>query len=331
MALLPTVFSFAITMRDIIQAMKNHPLRAEIAVIVPCYNEEAAIAKVVRDFRKSLPSSEIHVFDNNSKDRTVELANQAGAIVHSVKFQGKGNVVRRMFADVDADVYIMVDGDATYDAGSAPKLVKKLVDEKLDMVVGCRIEESTENKNYRAGHRMGNKMLTSTVQHIFGGQFTDMLSGYRAFSRRYAKSFPAQSRGFETETELTVHALELRMPYGEVNTPYSERPEGSESKLSTYKDGWRILMMIIRLYASERPMAFFGLFGSLFLLVALALFIPISLTFLETGTVPKLPTVVLVAALGISGLLSLSVGLILNTVTIGRREAKHLAYLVIEK
>lgn len=301
-----------------------------VAVIIPCYNEEAAVAQVVKDFRRSLPAAHIHVFDNNSKDKTSEIARAAGATVHFVRAKGKGNVVRRMFADVDADIYIMVDGDATYHAASAPKLIKKLREEDLDMVVGCRKEDSKVNNNYRAGHRLGNLLLTGTVQQIFGGEFTDMLSGYRVFSRRYAKSFPAQSQGFEIETELTVHALEIKMPYGEVDTPYSERPEGSVSKLSTYKDGLKILKMIIKLYASERPLTFFAITGGVLMLIALILIVPIAITFFETGQVLKIPTVVVAGVLSLSAFLSFSVGLILNTVTIGRREIKHLTYLTIK-
>lgn len=299
----------------------------KIAVIVPCYNEAASIKQVVKDFQKALPAAEIHVFDNNSSDDTSKIAKKAGALVHFVGLKGKGNVVRRMFADVDADVYVMVDGDATYDAASAPKMIDALLDQGLDMVVGCRTEDSTDNQNYRRGHRLGNRVLTGSVQRIFGGQFTDMLSGYRAFSRRFAKSFVAESHGFETETELTVHALEMRLPYGEVATPYAERPEGSESKLSTYKDGIKILFMIVRLYSNERPKEFWGILGTVAVVISLVLMIPIVVEFFETGEVPRFPTLLLAVALALSGFLAYTVGLILRTVTKGRREAKHLAYL----
>lgn len=302
---------------------------SNVAVIIPCYNEAAAVAKVVKDFIHELPGARIYVFDNNSSDGTAEIAKNAGAIVRHVAAKGKGNVVRRMFADVEAEVYIMVDGDATYDAASAPAMLEKLLSENLDMVVGCRHEETLDNNNYRRGHRLGNKLLTGSVQKIFGGQFTDMLSGYRAFSRRFAKSFTAESHGFETETELTVHALELRLPHGEVSTPYSERPEGSESKLSTYRDGIRILKMIIRLYSNERPKQFWGIIGGLLLIVALALVIPIIAEFARTHTVPRFPTLFFAISLGILGFLSFTIGLVLRTVTKGRREAKHLAYLAI--
>jgi len=299
------------------------------AVIVPCYNEETAIETVVKDFKRALPYAEIHVFDNNSKDRTSEIAQRAGAIVHHVALAGKGNVVRRMFADVDADIYIMVDGDATYDPLSAPKLIQKLVDEDLDMVVGCRVEETKDNNNYRLGHRFGNKLLTSSVQRMFGGKFTDMLSGYRVFSRRFVKSFPAESKGFEIETELTVHTLEMKMPYSEVSTPYFERPVGSESKLSTYKDGIRILKMIIRLYSNERPSRFWGLFGGLFLLVTTAIMIPIAFEYFRTHEVLRFPTVIVASGMAVIGFLCITIGLVLRTVTKGRNESKYLAYLQI--
>ncbi|MBB3179823.1 glycosyltransferase [Variovorax sp. Sphag1AA] len=297
-----------------------------IALVVPCFNEEAAIRSVIQSFRLSLPSLDIYVFDNNSEDRTAEIAREEGATVLSVKMRGKGNVVRRMFADVDADIYLMVDGDATYDAAAAPQLVDKLIDEQLDMVVGCRQAEHAEAA-YRSGHQWGNKMLTGSVVRIFGGMFTDMLSGYRAFSRRYAKSFPALSHGFETETELTVHALELRMPYGEVMTAYGARPEGSVSKLSTYRDGWRILKTIAKLYVSERPFSFFGLCSLLLAAVSIILAIPIFIEYFQHGIVPRFPTAILSASLMLAAMQSFACGLILVTVTRGRHEAKQLAYL----
>jgi glycosyltransferase involved in cell wall biosynthesis len=300
----------------------------KVAVIIPCYNEAQSIQQVIKDIKTILPASHIYIFDNNSTDNTAEIAKKADCHVVNVLLRGKGNVVRRMFADVEADIYMMLDGDGTYDVSSAPMLINTLVTEKLDMVVGARVERDNANA-YRPGHRYGNKMLTSAVHKIFGGQFTDMLSGYRVFSRRYVKSFPALSAGFEIETELTVHALELRMPYAEVPTPYGERVEGSHSKLSTYRDGWRILKTIIKLYMSERPFAFFSMFGCAFVLLALVLAAPIFFNYLETGLVPRLPTAVLSAALVISGLLSFFCGLILQTVTRGRNENKRLLYLAI--
>lgn len=305
---------------------KNH----RVALIVPCFNEEATIGKVIRDFRAALPNMPCYVFDNSSTDRTSEVAQTSGAEVVGVSLRGKGNVVRRMFADVDADIYVMVDGDSTYDASVVTQLIDKLIDERLDMVVGCRqVDEATASDAYRHGHQWGNMMLTQSVVKIFGGGFSDMLSGYRVFSRRYAKSFPALSRGFETETELTVHALELRMPYGEVVTKYGVRPEGSTSKLSTYRDGWRILRTIARLFISERPLAFFGMGAVVLAALAIILAIPLLEEFIEHGVVPRLPTAILSAAIMMSAIFSFFSGLILDSVTRGRHEIKRLFYLSI--
>ena len=296
-----------------------------IAVLVPCYNEEAAVASVVASFRNALPAAEIYVYDNNSRDRTAAVARDAGAIVRSERRQGKGHVVRRMFADVEADIYVLVDGDATYDAPSAPRMVDKLLDEHLDMVVGLRIDQS--QAAYRLGHRTGNRMLTGFLSSTFGQEFKDILSGYRVFSRRFVKSFPVLSDGFEIETELAVYALELSLPVAEVETPYYARPEGSFSKLNTWRDGFRILGTILKLYRSERPLRFFAVIGVLLALAAIILAIPIAITFIETGLVPRLPTAVLSMGLMIMALLSVSSGLVLDTVTRGRREMKMLAYL----
>lgn len=299
-------------------------------LVVPCFNEEAAIARVIMDFKAAMPEIRVFVFDNNSTDRTLEVAKNAGAEVVTVKLRGKGNVVRRMFADIDADIFIMVDGDATYDAASARVLVDKLLDEHLDMVVGCRITDpSIADDAYRIGHQWGNRLLTQSVVSIFGGSFTDMLSGFRVFSRRYVKSFPALSHGFETETELTIHALELRMPYGEVMTTYGVRPEGSVSKLSTYRDGWRILKTIGRLYVRERPFSFFGVVALILALASVLLALPLFEEYLRDGLVPRLPTAVLSASMMVSALLSFVCGFILDNVTCGRHEAKRLAYLSI--
>jgi glycosyltransferase involved in cell wall biosynthesis len=296
-----------------------------VAVLVPCYNEEAAIAKVVEQFRSALPGAAIHVYDNNSKDRTSEVARAAGAIVGSEARQGKGHVVRRMFADIEADIYLLVDGDATYDAPSAPKMIAKLIDENLDMVVGCRVDQ--EQAAYRLGHRFGNHMLTEFVAQVFGRSFHDILSGYRALSRRCVKSFPALSTGFEIETELTVHALELGMPVGEVQTPYFARLEGSTSKLNTWRDGFRILWTIFQLYRIERPFPFFAVIAIVFASVSILIAIPVIITFLEIGLVPRLPTAILSMGLMVLAFLSFASGLILDTVTRGRRELKRLAYL----
>lgn len=295
------------------------------AVLIPCYNEETAVPKVIEDFRKALPEAIIYVYDNNSRDRTVEVAKAAGAVVRSETLQGKGHVVRRMFSDIEADIYVLVDGDATYDAASAPKMIKALLDGPLDMVNGARVTEI--EKAYRPGHRFGNWLLTSMVASTFGNRFTDMLSGYRVMSRRYVKSFPALSAGFETETELTVHALELHMPTIEIATPYKDRPVGSVSKLSTFRDGFRILWTIVVLVKEERPMQFFSLLALMLATVSTLLIIPIVLKFLSTGLVPRLPTAVLSMGLMILAFLSLTCGLVLDTVTRGRREMKRMRYL----
>lgn len=296
-----------------------------IAVLVPCYNEAQTIANVVRDFCEALPGATVYVFDNNSRDETRTVAGEAGAVVRSVPYQGKGNVVRRMFADVEADVYVLVDGDGTYDAGAAPQLVARLLEDGLDMVVGTRI--SQEQAAYRKGHRFGNVLLTRCAAMIFGRTFTDMLSGYRVLSRRYVKSFPAHSEGFETETELTVHALQLRMPVAEIATAYGARPDGSESKLSTYRDGFKILWTIAKLFKAEKPLLFFSIGFFICLAMSIALAVPLLETYVETGLVPRLPTGVLCAALALFGAILLTCGIVLDTVTRGRTEAKRFAYL----
>ena len=306
-------------------AAARTPLR--IAAVIPCYNEALSIAQVVAQFRAALPEAEIHVFDNNSSDDTAAIARASGALVTHVAAPGKGNVVRRMFADVEADVYVTVDGDATYDVASAPRLVDLLVERNLDMVVGCRVDDGQNALTYRAGHRLGNRMLTGAVAQLFGGGLTDMLSGYRVFSRRYAKSFPALSHGFEIETELTVHALELRMPYAELDTAYSTRPEGSHSKLSTYRDGWRILRTICKLFISERPLQFFTILAALLAVGAIALVIPLLVTYLHTGLVPRLPTAVLATGAMLAAMLSMVCGVVMHAIRLGRREAKRLRYL----
>jgi glycosyltransferase involved in cell wall biosynthesis len=299
-----------------------------LAVILPCYNEEAAIASVVRDFRNALPQAEIYVYDNNSKDNTVEVARTAGAIVRRETRQGKGHVVRRMFADVEADIYVLADGDGTYDAASAPAMIAKLIGERLDMVAGSRLT-TYEGEAFRRGHRFGNDLLTGFLGLCFGRTFTDILSGYRVFSRRYVKSFPALSTGFETETELAVHALELRMPIAEVTTPYKARPAGSASKLRTYRDGFRILMMILNLFKEERPLAFFSIIAATLAFIGLVLAYPVFMTYIETGLVPRFPTAILSTGFMILASLSLTCGFVLDTVTHGRREMKRLAYLSI--
>jgi glycosyltransferase involved in cell wall biosynthesis len=296
-----------------------------IAVILPCYNEAAAITQTIEAFRSALPGARIYVYDNNSSDATIAVAAAAGAIVRSEKTQGKGNVVRRMFADVDADIYVMADGDATYDAAAAPALVAQLIDENLDMVVGAR--KSEIEAAYRRGHRLGNAMLTGMLARLFGRSFSDILSGYRVFSKRFVKSFPVLSEGFEIETEISVHALELRMPVAEQITAYAARPEGSVSKLNTYRDGWRILSTIVRLFRYERPMLFFGGVAALLAMVSIILAIPLIITYAQTGLVPRFPTAVLATGLMILAAMSMMCGLILDTVVRGRREVRRLAYL----
>jgi glycosyltransferase involved in cell wall biosynthesis len=307
--------------------MDNAFQDVEVAVLIPCYNEEIAVPLVIRGFRQALPSARIYVYDNSSTDQTAEVAAQEGAIVGHEPFPGKGNVMRRMFSDIEADVYVLVDGDDTYDPQIAPKLVKMLLDRQLDMVNGARV--STVQEAYRFGHRFGNRVLTVLVQVIFGKQFGDMLSGYRVFSRRFVKSFPAISSGFEIETELTVHALELRMKTAEVPTRYKERPTGSSSKLNTISDGLRILRMIGHLLKEERPLTFFGCSFVVLALLSIGLAIPVVLEFLRTGLVPRLPTAVLSLGIMLLAFLSMACGLILDTVTHSRRELKRLAYLEI--
>jgi glycosyltransferase involved in cell wall biosynthesis len=298
-----------------------------IAVLVPCYNEEAGIGSVVAAFKRALPGATIYVYDNNSRDMTVEKALLAGAVARTEALQGKGNVVRRMFSDIEADIYVLVDGDGTYHAPSAPEMVGLLLRDRLDMVVGTRVEQGGEA--YRSGHRFGNAALTGFVAFLFGNRFTDMLSGYRVFSRRYVKSFPALSAGFEIETELTVHALRLAMPVAEVKTPYGARARGSVSKLSTYRDGFRIGMAILRLFEQERPFRFFAIGAAILALASIVLAIPLVITFIQTGLVPRFPTAILATALMMLAVVSLFSGLILQNVAVGRREMKRLAYLAI--
>jgi glycosyltransferase involved in cell wall biosynthesis len=294
-------------------------------VLLPCYNEEAAIAATVAGFRAALPDATIYVYDNNSRDGTRAVAANAGAVVRTERQQGKGHVVRRMFADIDADVYVMADGDLTYDPSAAPAMVDMLLAEQLDMIVGTRRHE--EKEAYRGGHVLGNKLFTGLLSGLFGRSFSDIFSGYRVFSRRFVKSFPVLSSGFEIETEMSVHALELRMPVGEIETSYAARPEGSQSKLSTYSDGWRILKTIVTLYRIERPVLFYGSIGASLVALALVLAVPLVITYLNTGLVPRVPTAILVTGMTIVAVLCFFAGLILDTVTRGRRELRRLYYL----
>ena len=300
---------------------------AAVAVLIPCFNEATTIAAVVRSFRRALPEAAIFVYDNNSTDGTAAEAAAAGARVRIERRQGKGHVVRRMFADIEADIYILVDGDDTYDAGAAPALVAELAGSGCDFVNVARVSSAAEA--YRLGHRLGNRVLTGIVRFIFGRESSDMLSGYKGLSRRFVKSFPAMSGGFETETELTVHALELRMPMGEIAAAYRERPSGSTSKLRTYRDGVRILLLIARLIKDERPLAFFGLLGLALATAGIVLGVPVVATFLQSGLVPRLPTAVLSVGFVMLGALSIFAGLILDVVTKTRHELKRLTYLAI--
>jgi len=298
---------------------------AKIVVLIPCYNESLTITKVIEDFRRVLPEATIFVYDNNSQDDTAAKAANAGAVVRREVMQGKGNVVRRMFRDIEADFYIIVDGDDTYDAEIAPQMLRLAMEDNCDLV-NC-IRREIEQEAYRTGHRFGNLMLTGMVRHLFGNRVQDMLSGYKVLSRRFVKSFPALSGGFDIETELTVHALELSMPVAHVEGEYRGRPEGSESKLHTYRDGLRILWLISILFKHERPLQFFTWIGLILMLTSLALGIPVVLQFLHTGLVLRLPTAVLAMGIMLAAFLSIVTGLILDTVTRGRREAKMLTYL----
>jgi glycosyltransferase involved in cell wall biosynthesis len=295
-----------------------------VAVLIPCYNEAATIAQVVGDFHAALPGAVVYVYDNNSTDGTGEAASAAGAVVVRETRQGKGHVVRRMFRDIDADVFVLVDGDATYDAASLPKLIGELA-AGADMVVAARV--SQDSAAYRRGHQFGNRTLTGFVAAVFGKELRDMLSGYRVMSRRFVKSFPALSTGFEIETELTVHALELDLPISEIDTPYFARPAGSVSKLNTWRDGARIMSTILHLYRSERPLIFFAVVGALLAALSVLLAVPVVVTYVETGLVPRIPTAVLSTGLMILAFLSIAVGFVLDTVSQGRRELKLLAYL----
>lgn len=300
----------------------------QIAAIIPCYNEAAAIERVILDFKKYLPEAKIYVFDNNSTDNTAEIAHKAGASVRKVYRKGKGNVIRRMFADVDADIYVMVDGDSTYDVSAAPRLIERLSTDHLDMVVGTRVDSAEDKKAYRPGHRFGNKLFNAIISFCFGSRFTDVFSGYRVFSRRFAKSFPAMSKGFDTETEITIHALELNLPCAEIPTQYGSRPENSESKLSSIKDGFKILLRIVVLLKETRPLLFFSVIFALLALISGGIFMPVFIHYLKTGLVPRFPTAILSAVLMLLGFLSLACGLILDNVSRSKRSMNYLFYLM---
>ena len=309
---------------------ENYFDKLKIAILIPCYNEEAAIKKVVNDFQLAIPSALVYVYDNASTDKTVEIATKAGAIVRTEPNKGKGNVMRRMFSDIESDVYIIVDGADTYEASIAPKMIEQLVQEELDMVVGIRRSLEVK-KSYRRGHVFGNWLLTRAVAFLFGKGFNDMLSGYRVMSRRFVKSFPIISKGFEIETEMTIHTLQIGIPYGEVETAYNERPMDSESKLSTFRDGFRIIKMIFFLFKEEKPFQFFGLIAILLLLVSIILLIPIFSTYISTGFVPRLPTAILAMGLITMAFFSLSFGVILDSLSRLRMESKKIHYLSLSR
>lgn len=299
-----------------------------IAVIIPCFNEAITISGVIGSIKKNLPQAKIYVFDNNSTDNTALIAKKSGAIVHKIRNQGKGNVVRKMFSDIDAEIYIMVDGDGTYDIKDINKHIRKLIDEKLDMLVGKRISSAKEA--YRKGHRLGNKLITYAVSRIFNNKLEDILSGYRLFSKRFVKSFPAISNGFEIETELTIHAYKLRMACDEVSIKYNARPDGSLSKLSTFKDGFLILITIVKLFEQEKPFHFFSLISLFTLVLSFTISIPIIRHFLLTGLVPKIPTAIICASLIIISCILFLCGIIIKSITQARTEQKYLSFLSIK-
>ncbi len=297
----------------------------KIAVLIPCYNEEKTIGNVVASFKEHLPKSKIYVYDNNSNDNTVSEAQKAGAIVKHEKRQGKGNVVRRMFSDIDANYYILIDGDNTYDVSGAKKLLNELIENDLDMVVGSRKQIS--DKSYPMGHVLGNLMFNKIVSTLFGRQFDDIFSGYRAFSRKFVKTFPCSSTGFEIETELSVHALEMNLAVSEIALPYASRPEGSESKLSTFKDGFKILGAIVKFLIDLKPLMFFMFVFSGFAVISLTLFIPILMEYFNTGLVPRIPTFILVSSFALVGIICVLVGLILESVSRAKKHVNWLIYL----
>ena len=317
----------AVRLQEELTSLFETAMRARnraIAVLLPCHNEEATIESVIAGFRQALPGAVIYVYDNNSTDRTAEVAAAAGAIVRHERHQGKGNVVRRMFADVDADIYLLADGDLTYDASAAPMLVDALVDNHADMVVGVRV---SKGEAFRPGHRAGNRFFNLLVAHLFGHGFTDILSGYRVMSRRFAKSFPAASSGFEIETELSVHALDLKLATVEIPLLYGERPENSKSKLRTYRDGVRILTKIVMMYRALKPLQFYGLIALGFGLLSLALGAPVFIEYLTTGLVPRFPTAIAAAAVMQLAFLSLVCGIVIDAIGANRRELKRMQYL----
>lgn len=286
----------------------------KIAVLVPCYNEGSTIEKVVRDFRKALPDATIYVYDNNSTDHTDEIAKKAGAVVRYEFQQGKGNVIRRMFAEIDAECYVMVDGDDTYPAESAAEMVKLVLEKKADMVVGDRLSSTYFEENKRPFHNFGNAIVRGTINMLFHNNIKDIMTGYRAFSYRFVKTFPVLSKGFEIETEMSIHAIDKNMHVENVIIDYRDRPDGSVSKLDTYSDGIKVIGTILRLYRNYRPMQFFGILAALLLILAIAFFIPVFGEYLITGEVPRYPTLIVCGFVVLAAIQSIFAGLILETI-----------------
>ena len=292
----------------------------KIAVLIPCYNEEKTVEKVVRDFRKVLPEAVIYVYDNNSKDRTAELASSAGAVVRHEYQQGKGNVIRRMFREIDAKCYLMVDGDDTYPAEYAPEMAALVLEKQADMVVGDRLSATYFTENKRPFHNFGNRLVRWSINALFKSSIRDIMTGYRAFSYQFVKSFPVLSKGFEIETEMSIHAIDKNMQLETVVIQYRDRPEGSESKLNTYSDGFKVLRTIARLYRNYKPMAFFGLLALLLTVIAAAMFVPVLLEYFRTGLVARFPTLIVSGFVAIAAILSLFSGLILQTMVHKNRQ-----------
>jgi len=302
----------------------------KLVVLIPCYNEAETIADVIHEFKTILPTAKIYVYDNSSTDQTVIIAKQHGAIVRTEKNKGKGNVIRRMFSDINADIYVLVDGDHTYDAKKAPELIQALIENHLDMVVGARVEIQTDyssNAVYRFGHRIGNALFSMLIGKLFGKNFKDVFSGYRVFSKRFVKSFPAMTRGFDIETELTIHSLELNIPGAEIETYYRARPQGSTSKLNSVGDGMRILVRIVALLKETRPLLFFGGLFIALVSISVFLFLPVLMDYWHTGLVKRFPTAILSTGIMLLAFMSLGCGIILDNVCRARKEMKRFFYL----
>ena len=286
----------------------------KIAVLIPCYNEEKTIKKVVRDWKKELPEATIYVYNNNSTDRTAEIAKEAGAVVRDEYQQGKGNVIRRMFREIDAQCYVMIDGDDTYPAEFGREMVDKVLERKVDMVVGDRLSSTYIEENKRPFHNFGNSLVRGTINRLFRSNIRDIMTGYRAFSYQFVKTFPVLSKGFEIETEMSIHAVDKNMLVENVIIDYRDRPDGSESKLNTYSDGAKVLKTIMGLYKNYKPMQFFGLLAAILMIIALALFMPVFVVYLKTGLVPNFPTLIVSGFIAMAALQSFFAGLVLSTI-----------------